>query len=125
MPRLWRESLLFLLFLATLLLGLRGGRSIEARVVKVVDGDTLKVLLKDREEYVRLAGIDAPELKHGGESAREFLSTLCPIGSTVHLEIIGRDKYRRLLAVVRNENGVNANNRMLEENLAVPLCLPG
>jgi endonuclease YncB( thermonuclease family) len=121
MPRLWRETLLFLLFLLVLLLGLRGGRTTEAKVVKVVDGDTLRVLLKDgEEEYVRLAGIDAPELKRGGEGAREFLSKLCPVGSIVRLEIAGRDRYRRLLAVVYNENGVNLNRRMLEENLAAP-----
>jgi endonuclease YncB( thermonuclease family) len=126
MPRIWKESLLFALFLSALVLGLRGGKMTEARVVKVVDGDTLRVLLKNgEEEYVRLAGIDAPELKHGGEGAREFLSKLCPVGSIVRLEISGRDRYRRLLAVVYNENGVNLNRRMLAENLAAPFCLPG
>jgi endonuclease YncB( thermonuclease family) len=126
MPRIWKEAVLFTLFLAALVLGLRGGRMTEARVVRVVDGDTLRVLLKNgEEEYVRLVGIDAPELKRGGEGAREFLSKLCPVGSIVRLEIVGRDKYRRLLAVVYNENGINANHRMLEENLAAPICLAG
>jgi endonuclease YncB( thermonuclease family) len=116
--------LALLLFLAMLPLSFRH-RCPEAEVVKVVDGDTLKVIFKGRTEYVRLAGLDAPSLKEArGKEARDLLSRLCPVGSTVRLQISGRDVYNRLLATVYNENGVNVNRRLLEENLAVPFCRP-
>lgn len=38
---------------------------LEARVVRVVDGDTLRVRLDGREERVRLVGVDAPERSPG------------------------------------------------------------
>lgn len=98
----------------------RGGRT-RAEVLKVVDGDTLRVLLNGKREYVRLVGIDAPELKRGGEKARNFLAQLCPVGSTIYLEIFGRDRYGRLLAEVYTENGLDVNHALLKENLAVPL----
>lgn len=89
--------------------------------MKVVDGDTLRVLLNGKREYVRLVGIDALELKRGGEKARNFLAQLCPVGSTIYLEIFGRDRYGRLLAEVYTENGLDVNHALLKENLAVPL----
>jgi len=42
----------------------------QARVVKVVDGDTIKVQLDGREESCRLLGIDTPELSYGQVSAQ-------------------------------------------------------
>lgn len=93
--------------------------------MKVVDGDTLRVLLNGKREYVRLLGIDAPELKRGGEKARNFLAQLCPAGSIIYLEIFGRDRYGRLLAEVYTENGSNVNRVLLEENLVVPFVSLG
>jgi endonuclease YncB( thermonuclease family) len=118
-----RACFLVFVFLLTFLpLGLQ--KPPKAKVIRVIDGDTLKVILNGREEYVRLAGIDAPELKRGGEISRDFLSRLCPVGSVISLKILGRDSYGRLLAVVYNENGNNVNQEMLKQNLAVPLCRP-
>ena len=54
-----------------------------ARVVEVVDGDTIVVAIDGREESVRLIGIDTPETKHPrkpiecyGPEASEFASVL-------------------------------------------------
>jgi endonuclease YncB( thermonuclease family) len=55
-----------------------------ARVVEVVDGDTIKVTLHKKEEQVRLIGVDTPETKHpskpvecfGPEASRFTSSTL-------------------------------------------------
>lgn len=49
-------ALLLILFSTTLLYG-----EDAVRVLRVVDGNTLKVNYKGKEESVRLIGIDAPE----------------------------------------------------------------
>lgn len=78
-----------------------------ARVVKHVDGDTLRVVLDGgAEESVRLIGIDTPESTNQkepwGREASELTKSLAPIGSEVYLEYDAeaRDRYGRLLAYV-------------------------
>lgn len=81
-----------------------------ARVVRVTDGDTLKVRLADgREEYVRILGIDTPEVhgrtECGGAAASRRMKRLAPVGARVAL--VGdptqadRDRYDRLLRYVQ------------------------
>jgi micrococcal nuclease len=80
----------------------RGG-FLRAQVVSVHDGGTITVLIDNRQEKVRLIGIDAPELDNlrWGVQARDALRGLVD-GKTVRLEtdITIRDQYRRLLAYV-------------------------
>lgn len=78
-----------------------------ARVVEVVDGDTVKVRLGRKEETVRLIGVDTPETKDprkavecfGPEAARFTASTLADrqVWLTYKADE-KRDKYDRLLA---------------------------
>jgi len=81
----------------------------EAVVVKNIDGDTIKVSIKGKEENVRLIGVDTPETVHPskpveefGKEASDFTKAMCPVGSTVYLtyDWNPRDKYNRLLAYV-------------------------
>lgn len=78
-------------------------------VVKVSDGDTITVLDADRHRTrVRLWGVDAPESKQAfGEASRRHLAEHIA-GKKVRLELRGRDRYGRVLAVVwlgeENEN---------------------
>jgi micrococcal nuclease len=83
----------------------------DARVVRVVDGDTIRVLIGGRERYVRLLGIDTPEthrpgvaIECGGPEASRHLSRLLPPGTVVSLAPDpGQDRvdrYGRLLAYV-------------------------
>ncbi len=67
------------------------------KVVRVVDGDTLVVHLDlglrvYTEVSLRLAGINAPEMRQGtkedraaGSSARDYLATLLPPGAEVYV----------------------------------------
>ena len=96
--------------------------STSVRVVRVVDGDTLKVdMLNDSEalETVRLIGVDTPEtvhprkpIMHFGPEATEYVKRLCQ-GDIVRLyrSLIGadRDKYNRLLAYVHLTDGSDLN----------------
>ena len=78
-------------------------------VVKVIDGDTLKVRLRGiGVRSVRLIGIDTPEVyggtQCGGKDASERMRELAPVGSTVRLisdpSQADRDRYGRLLRYV-------------------------
>ena len=80
-----------------------------AVVVRVTDGDTLKVRLRGgRVEYVRLIGIDTPEVhgrtECGGAAASRAMKRLAPVGSRVVLVSdptqADRDRYDRLLRYV-------------------------
>ena len=80
-----------------------------ARVVRVSDGDTLLVRMPDGdEEYVRVLGIDTPEVhgrtECGGTEASRSLRRLTPVGSRVLLvsdpSQADRDRYDRLLRYV-------------------------
>ena len=81
----------------------------EARVVEVVDGDTIRVDLGGRQELVRMTGIDTPEVggpyrdpECYGAEASALAKQLVPPGSTVALErdVSERDRYGRLLRSV-------------------------
>ncbi|MCA9522148.1 MAG: thermonuclease family protein [Myxococcales bacterium] len=78
------------------------GRTLTGVVRWVTDGDSLIVRPSNgRELRVRLSGIDAPELRQPfGPEARQFLRRRV-WRRRVSLQIRGRDRYRRVVAVVR------------------------
>jgi len=82
-----------------------------ARVVRIIDGDTVEVVTRatPQEPFctysVRLNGCDAPELKSklpdevlAARAAKDFLASLLPVQSGCALACAGIDKYGRLLA---------------------------
>lgn len=105
-----------------------------AVVVRVVDGDTVRVRLDRDEEPVRLIGIDTPET-HGrgglrecfGAEATRRLESLLPPGTQVRLvrDAEPRDQYRRLLAYVyRHKDDLFVNLAMARDGFAAPLTIP-
>jgi endonuclease YncB( thermonuclease family) len=88
--------------------GLPSG-SLTAKVVEVVDGDTVKVMLDGRPEMVDLLGIDAPATKDPGQPIECFGADatirargLLKKGRTIYLEAAGagRDRAGHLLRFV-------------------------
>jgi micrococcal nuclease len=85
-----------------------GARPSAVRLIKVTDGDTIRVLYRGHEERVRLIGVDTPEVPwYGGsgecfgvEAARYAKRRL--EGRLLRLEFGAdrRDRYGRLLAYV-------------------------
>lgn len=74
------------------------------KVVKVIDGDTIRVEWEKRDfDFpVRFLGTNAPEMNEGGQDAREYLIDLLE-GEEVELKIDPKQrvgKYGRLLARV-------------------------
>lgn len=87
------------------------------QVVRVKDGDSLVVASAGREVDVRLAGIDAPELRQArGMEARTALETLVA-GRDVELQLVGGDAYRRIVAHVLVD-GLDVNAEMVRRGLA-------
>lgn len=96
------------------------------KVIRVVDGDTIKVNFNGVEESVRLIGIDTPESVHPdaaknvieGKTASDYTKALIE-GKEVTLEfdVEQRDRYGRLLAYVYL-NGVMVNKTLLQEGYA-------
>lgn len=99
-----------------------------ARLVRVVDGDTLRVdidlgfdtWLHNRS--VRLLGCNARELSEpGGREARENLATLLPVGSPVVIHTVKDDKYGgRYDAQVLLPDGTNLVERLVRDGWASP-----
>ncbi len=94
-------------------------------VVKVVDGDTIQIKIKDKIESVRLIGIDAPEMtgktKETGIESKNYLVDL--IGNEkVRLEADetqdDRDIYDRLLRYVFLKDGRMVNEEMIKVKMA-------
>ncbi len=88
-----------------------------AKVDRVSDGDTIMAITSNQTK-LRLLGIDAPEVPHGekpgqpyGEEARDYLEHLIG-GKTVRVDAYGPDEYKRVLAVVWDEQ-INANLLMV------------
>ena len=102
------------------------GTRLEAILVDVVDGDTIRVYMSDgREEKVRYIGLDAPEMAHE-DAAGEYLGAEAAIhnaellaGGELVLEsdIEVRDDFGRLLAYVWAD-GVFVNERMILDGYA-------
>lgn len=99
-----------------------------AAVASVIDGDTIRVIMDEKDVSVRLIGIDAPEtqLKKGGvecfgKESRDTLSSLLPIGTAVRLITDPTqdtyDVYGRLLAYVYADQQ-HINEQMLHEGAA-------
>lgn len=99
--------------------------STNASVTNVVDGDTIDVSYKDKEERVRLILVDTPETKHPnkgvqpyGPEATEYTTDTLD-GEKVRLEVgeEKRDQYDRLLAYVYID-GENFNKKLLRGGYA-------
>lgn len=97
-------------------------------VVKVVDGDTITVMMEDRKQTIRLIGINTPEtvdprkgVECFGKEASQFVSQLLQ-GQSVRLEPDptqdNRDRYGRLLRYVYLSDGTMVNKTLLEEGYA-------
>jgi micrococcal nuclease len=103
------------------------------RVVRVVDGDTIKVKLGDLVERVRYIGMDTPESVKPGTPVQCFAKKASAenarlvAGREVRLvpDAEARDRYGRLLAYVYPASGGPMVNEVLvRRGYARPLTIP-
>ncbi len=126
-------------FLAVGVLASEFGKRVEipgpvsAEIIRVIDGDTILVAAKPwpqqtMEVYVRLRGIDAPELKSScaatrdaGQVARAALASLTSDQREIQLLHISGDKYfGRVLADISFADGRNPAQEMLSAGYVTP-----
>lgn len=90
----------------------------EARIKRVVDGDSIRVLDGlDREVEVQLEGIDAPELKQDfGKESSEALEKMLK-GKNVKVTWTKKDNYGRILGQVYLGD-VHVNAEMIKNGMA-------
>ena len=101
------------------------------RVTKIIDGDTLDIDIPDgkfNSTRIRLLGIDTPETKNDktgimyfGPEAAQFTKEMAANKNiTVLLDNISstRDKYNRLLAYIKLDNGKILNEVLLMQGFA-------
>ena len=105
----------------------------KARIIKIVDGDTIKCDIDlgfdivMANQTIRLYGVDTPESrtsdkeeKYYGNLSKQFLNDYCPKGTWIilrtHLDKKG--KFGRILGELI-VNDTNLNKALIEENLAV------
>jgi micrococcal nuclease len=104
-----------------------------ARVVRVVDGDTIVVVRGGAQERVRYIGVDTPEtvkprtpVQCFGKKASAFNHRLVE-GRSVRLvaDAEERDRYGRLLAYVyRADDGLFVNAELVRRGFATTLTIP-
>lgn len=86
-------------------------------VIRVADGDSMTLQIGTRQLKLRLAGIDAPEIKQAfGLQARRSLHQLC-FGKDAQYDAEAIDRFGRTVATVRC-NGVDASRAQLERGMA-------
>jgi len=103
-----------------------------AQVLRVVDGDTIRVRLDGRTERVRYIGIDTPESVKPGTPVQCFAkrasaaNAALVAGHSVRLvgDVEHRDRYGRLLAYVyREPDGAFVNARLVRDGYARTLTI--
>lgn len=115
-------------------------------VIRIIDGDTLKVDYKGSDESVRLIGVDTPESKANkkakkdaertkqdiititamGKAATDFTISLVKPGDTVRIEfdVQVKDRYMRLLAYIYLANGKMLNEELVKAGYANIMTYP-
>jgi micrococcal nuclease len=125
--------------IAIAILALGGGklagetRSDSARVVRVVDGDTVVVRTGGHEERVRYIGVDTPESVKPGTPVQCFAKAASAANKRLvegqEVRLVGdaeaRDRYGRTLAYVyRASDGLFVNAELVRRGYAKPLTIP-
>jgi endonuclease YncB( thermonuclease family) len=98
----------------------KAGSTVQATVSTVYDGDTIHATIEGEKVKVRLACIDAPEMKlqEYAEDSKRALDKHIPAGTAIELRITqARDAYGRLVAEVLCK-GKSVNLLLVEQGLA-------
>lgn len=90
-----------------------------AKVVKVIDGNTLEILTADNEIYrVMLKAIDCPEIEQSfGEEAKKLTKKIL-LKKKVTVIVSGKDRWGNRLVSITLGNGKDINQELLKKGFA-------
>ena len=121
-----RKPRFFAIVLAALLVVSTSGAraeappALDARVSKVVDGDTFT--LSGESRRIRIWGFDAPEWNHpGGAAATAALRGLIS-GNRLNCDVLDIDRYGRLVAQCFLPDGRDVAAEMIRSGVATEYC---
>lgn len=132
--------IIFIVFVMTLVkcIAINQNYVIKPQIIRVIDGDTVKIWMKENNFNVRLTGIDCYETSPNnhikyqrkenlsdeqiiemGQKAKSALTNVLNSNPNIYLEITGVDKkYGRIVGVFyykdKYNNLVDINNKMLQ-----------
>ena len=93
------------------------GECYQTTLLQVIAGDTI---ITQEEKTIRFSLASAPELTEpGGMEAKEFIESICPVGSTIFIDeddLQIKGSYERMVAKVYCK-GVVLNQSLLVSNL--------
>lgn len=101
-------------------IGDQKGTTFSAKVIRIIDGDTMEVLKGKEPVKIRLEHIDCPERRSAQPYNKEAKKTLSDLSFGQQVTVNGSkyDRYKRLLAVIINKNGQNVNQEMVKRGMA-------
>ncbi|NOX95808.1 MAG: hypothetical protein GXP04_12165 [Alphaproteobacteria bacterium] len=109
-----------LLFIAGCALGSSEGKAISGQVVKVIDGDSLRITGVAPD--IRLWGLDAPEWnEQGGAAATAALRGLS-LHRYVECDHMDTDKYNRFVGRCTLEDGRDLAAEMIAAGVSAEYC---
>ncbi|OEF98899.1 hypothetical protein BHF71_02940 [Vulcanibacillus modesticaldus] len=105
---------------------------LEAKVIRVVDGDTFIAEIEGNKEKIRLLLIDTPETVHPKKPVQPFGPEASAFAKEklenkivrLELDVQERDKYGRILAYVYLNDGKMLNELLLAKGLARVVVYP-
>ena len=115
MPKL--KTAITVIVIAALYAALDYSSARTATLMRVVDGDTVHILLEGEKHKVRLYGIDTPERQqvHGAAAGAELKALLNTNQITIRTR--DKDRYGRMVATIYVE-GKNVNTAMVRNGHA-------
>lgn len=98
-------------------------------VSRIVDGDTIKVVIEGEEETIRIIGINTPETvdprkpvecfgQEASDAAKEMLDTGEIVTLTADTTQDDRDKYGRLLRYITDDSGQDVGLWLISQGYA-------
>lgn len=92
--------------------------TIQGKVIKVLDGDTIDVLYQSQPQRIRLNGIDAPEKGQAfGQKAKQFVFDIAA-QKIVTVEVTDTDRYGRSIGDVTLPDGRSLNREIVKAGYA-------
>lgn len=89
----------------------------KAKVIKVIDGDSIQVAKGKEVIEIRLYGIDCPEYNQPFARKSTLFTQTLTLGRSVRVEPVDRDRYGRVVAIVGCGKLI-VNEQLIKEGFA-------